>query len=164
LLLTRKTGDKKYLAPLPPAIAYFRKSLLPDGRLSRFYELQTNRPLYFTRGKGGGHVMTYENDRLASNYGFLIESQLDALEAEQRRLDRADPATLRALAAESAESVPAIDSPTAARLIGTLDARGAWVEKTRLRHNKVAPPSGVIHSQTFADNLRRLSHWLRPHP
>ena len=45
----RTTGDKKYLEPIPRALAYLKKSLLPDGRLARYYEMQTNRPLYMTR-------------------------------------------------------------------------------------------------------------------
>jgi PelA/Pel-15E family pectate lyase len=51
--LAASTGEKKYLEPLPRAIAYFRKSLLPHGMLARFYELKTNRPIYFERGEGG---------------------------------------------------------------------------------------------------------------
>ena len=41
----RGSGD--IWKPVPRAIQYFRKSQLKDGRLARFYELQTNRPLYF---------------------------------------------------------------------------------------------------------------------
>src|SRR4029077_9180464 len=47
LLLHRKTGDRKYLAPIPRALDYLKKSRLPDGRIARFYELKTNRPFYF---------------------------------------------------------------------------------------------------------------------
>ncbi|MGH7140465.1 MAG: pectate lyase, partial [Pirellulales bacterium] len=42
----RRTGDRKYLEPVPRALAYLTKSLLADGRLARFYELESNRPLY----------------------------------------------------------------------------------------------------------------------
>ena len=35
----------RFLEPIPRAIAYLRRSLLNDGRLARFYELETNRPL-----------------------------------------------------------------------------------------------------------------------
>jgi hypothetical protein len=49
LVLHRETGRPKYLEPIPRALAYYRRSRLPDGRLARFYELGSNRPLYFTR-------------------------------------------------------------------------------------------------------------------
>ncbi|MDH3583836.1 MAG: pectate lyase, partial [Phycisphaerae bacterium] len=45
----RRTNDKKYLDAVASALAYLQRSKLADGRLARFYELKTNRPLYFTR-------------------------------------------------------------------------------------------------------------------
>src|SRR3954470_19083766 len=45
LRVYRETGDARYLEPIPRALAYLRRSRLPDGRLARFYELETNRPL-----------------------------------------------------------------------------------------------------------------------
>ncbi len=60
MLLYRETGQRKYLEPLPRALAYYKRSILPDvenpseirrracpGRTpcaARFYELKTNRP------------------------------------------------------------------------------------------------------------------------
>ena len=38
MLIARRTGDAKYLEPIPRALAYFQKSLLPDGQVARFYE------------------------------------------------------------------------------------------------------------------------------
>ena len=46
------TGDKKYLAPIPRALAYLKTCLLPDGRMPRFRELETNKALYMTRPPG----------------------------------------------------------------------------------------------------------------
>ena len=53
LKLATATGDKKYLAPVAKAITYLRTVLLPGNKLARFYELNTNKPLYFERGPGG---------------------------------------------------------------------------------------------------------------
>jgi hypothetical protein len=160
LELGRSTGDKKYLEPIPAAIAYLRKSQLSDGRLARFYELKTNRPLYFTRGKGGGHVMTYSDDRLASNYGFIVDNHLDAIEAEYQRLkNQSTTAAPRDTANPAAATRPS--SAEVAAIIAGLDQRGAWVEHRRLRHHKVEPESGIIDSQTFATNVRLLCQFLR---
>jgi hypothetical protein len=49
LTIFRRTGKEKYLAPVPKALDYLERSQLPDGRLARFYELKSNRPLYFTK-------------------------------------------------------------------------------------------------------------------
>ena len=42
--IARYTGQKRYLEPIPKALAYFKKSLLPDGRVARYYEFKTNKP------------------------------------------------------------------------------------------------------------------------
>src|SRR6185503_624172 len=41
--IARITGKQKYLDPVPRALEYLKKSLLPDGRLARYYELRTNK-------------------------------------------------------------------------------------------------------------------------
>jgi hypothetical protein len=79
MVLYGETGDRKYLEPIPRALDYFKKSVLPaqaspgrrairrrepgtggvdlggwpstgDIMLARFYELKTNRTLYITKG------------------------------------------------------------------------------------------------------------------
>lgn len=166
LLLYAQTGDKKYLAPIPPAIAYLSESRLPSGQLSRFYELQTNRPLYFTRGKGGkGHVMTYENKRLASNYGFLIEPLMDEIEADYKAALAARPAATQpsrtaGAARQPTEKLTPELAAAARQAVDSLDSRGAWIDRGRMRHNKVEPASGIIRSATFATNVATLCRYL----
>lgn len=67
------TRDDRYLAAVRPTIAYLERSWLPDGRLARFYELGTNRPLFMTRG----YALTYEDDDLPTHYGFKVVATLD---------------------------------------------------------------------------------------
>jgi hypothetical protein len=62
MTLYRETGDRKYLAPIPRALEYLKRSAVPRGSaeifrripegpvLARFYELKTNKPLYITKG------------------------------------------------------------------------------------------------------------------
>lgn len=148
------TGEPKYLEPIPRAIAYFRSSLRPDGRLARFYELDTNRPIYFTRQGGGRHQLTYDDDRIASGYGYIVDSRLDELEA--------------AYNAAANGQIPMPSEQTTAEVAGdiiaALDDRGAWVEAGRLRHHKVEPPGGVINSATFANNVTLLCGYLESLP
>lgn len=49
LYIHRITNDSKYLAPIPKALDWLKNSQLPDGRIARFYELKTNRPLYLIK-------------------------------------------------------------------------------------------------------------------
>lgn len=152
LMLYRRTGDRKYLEPVPRAVAYLKKSLLPDGTIARFYELKTNRPLFFTRK----YELTYSRDDMPTHYGFVFESRLDAIEAEYRRLAAAGEASLNVVEQPDRRKL----AGQAAALIKWMDERGAWVEDGWLRFHKVAPPSGVIKCQTFADNVKVLCQFI----
>ena len=160
LAVYRSTGDKKYLAPIPPAIAYFRKSQLDDGRLARFYELETNRPLYFER-RGKQYDLTHmKGERLPTHYTFVVDSRLDRIEAEHRRLAALDASQLETqekpkLTAELASQVRSV--------IDSIDERGAWTEPGWVRDEegrKVTPPSGVIESATFVENMKALTRFV----
>ncbi len=64
-----ETGDKKYLAPLPAAIAWLERSDLGDGVWARFYELETNRPLYCVADT---YELTHDDSNLPTHYGFKV--------------------------------------------------------------------------------------------
>jgi len=150
LLLHEKTGKKKYLKPMPRALAYLKKSLLPSGQLARFYELKTNKPLYFYR-RGKAYFLTYDDRRVPNHYSFHRESRLATIEAEYQRLLAGKPK-------------PASKPPTnaeVARILTAQDKRGAWVQRGVLRHHKVEPASGIIQCQTFIDHAGILCAWLR---
>lgn len=153
--LARYTGNAAYLEPIPKAIAYLRKSRLPDGRLARFYELETNTPLYFTRD----YQITYDGSKVPRHYGFVVPSGLDQIERKlnEARAALADKTTKR-------QRRPVVTPALAARcseIIAALDARGAWVEKGTLDAHDLEPPSGVIASSAFAVNLRLLSEFIQ---
>lgn len=154
LLLYRWTGNAKYLAPVPRALEYLEGSVLPDGRLSRFYELGTNRPLYFTRE----YEMTYDQGLMPTHYGFLRESRLPAIRAEYERLLATPPEEL--LRDEPPALTPELTAEVA-RILAAQDERGAWVEMTVMDGHDLEPPSGVIHCATFIANLRTLCDFIR---
>jgi Pectic acid lyase len=158
LMLARATGDKKWLAPIPKALAYLRKSLRPDGTLARYYELRSNTPLYFQRVKGGGHELTTSDANPSSNYGSILQPILDDIEAEYQRL------TTQPIIIGSQRPIkesPAELAKAAQEIIASMDERGAWVEHgAHMKHNKVNPASGVIFSETFAKNVETLCHYL----
>jgi PelA/Pel-15E family pectate lyase len=125
LVLYRETGNRKYLEPIPRAIAYFKRSALPPvekpseirqrvqaGRpdrmvLARFYELKTNRPLYVTKGtrvnvKRGssslldGYELSYDDSSVITHYGVLVSGEeLPAIEAEYQLVAQAKPEAVR---------------------------------------------------------------------
>jgi hypothetical protein len=157
--LYRASGDEKYLKPIPAAIEYLRRSRRPDGRLARFYELKTNRPMYFERDAQGKHQPTYSDERLASGYGYVVESRLDRIEAEYQKVvggNREQPQRARKLTPKLIKQ--------ARDMISSMDSRGAWVEKGRLRHYDLEPEGGIIDSRTFGRNVKVLCEALNASP
>ncbi len=156
IALARATGETRFLDAVPRAIEYLRKSVLPDGRLARFYELETNRPLYFTRGPGGkGWEITHEAERLADNYGWWFDSRLDAIEADWR---------LASVGAVPAPRSRDELSEEVDKILASQDARGAWVVPGMMRDaegRKTEPVGGVIESSVFVTNVRALADYLK---
>ena len=170
LTLHRRTAwetenASRFLEPIPRAIEYFRRSLLDDGRLARFYELGTNRPLFFTKK----YELVYTPDDLPTHYGFVVKSKLDAIEKEykqqhEQEYERFRQTQIDGLPAGKPKGTPKRNArfgEEVLRLIRELDSRGAWVEPGRLRyHGSDDTTSHVIRSDTFARNLVTLARWL----
>jgi hypothetical protein len=156
LEIYRETGKSKYLDPIPRAIDYFRRSRLSDGLVARFYEMKTNKPLYFTKD----YKLTYSDDDLPTHYSFKTSDRLDGIEAEYKRFRAVDAATL---AKESAPA-PSLDElkKSAHEAITTLDDKGRWLNKGTIRRDAEPEASGrVISSGTFIRNARALCEYLK---
>lgn len=96
------TGDDKYKAPYDAAIAWLERSKLPGNQHARFYELHTNKPLYFVKDT---YELTYADANLPTHYSFKSIGLQDDIEAfkvliasprDEQLAKRADPATPRA--------------------------------------------------------------------
>lgn len=167
LKLAAVTGEKKYLAPLPRAIAYLRKALLPDGRIARYYELQTNKPLYFERGEGGkGFVLTYSDAKASSNYGWKWDSELEALESFRQKIERGERVVFPRVEKERWSSPPT--EGEIAIILKEQHADGSWPvtdeERGWMRDasgKKTRPAGGVIYSLDFVQNVKALCAWLK---
>lgn len=120
MVLYRETGDRKYLEPIPRALAYLKQSVLPpveryvEARsrlrgpiLARFYELKTNRPLYITKGTRmnaaglgsrnvDGYELSYSDASSITHYSVLTSGAgLAEIEKEYTDLARMDPGAIR---------------------------------------------------------------------
>ncbi len=153
--LFRQTGDEKYLAPVPRALDYLAASQLPGGGLARFYELRTNRPLYFTRQ----YELTYSDADLPTHYGFKVGSKLEAIRVEYERLRASGAPRPREPSAAARPRLTRSLANQAEALIRQLDERGAWVEPGRLRSFD-DDAARVIESRTFANNIRTLARFV----
>ena len=154
-----ETGDKRFLEPIPRALDYLRKSQLPDGKLARFYELQTNKPLYFTKQ----YALTYDDSDLPTHYAFKVSANLDRITRDQSRLEKlsaAERESLRQRQSSPPRPSAAPDSQVTA-IIAAMDDRGAWVEEGRMRNfGSDDPTRQVIETSTFIRNMTLLSRYV----
>ena len=151
------TGRKQYLDAVPRAVEYLRRSQLPDGRLARFYELQTNRPLYCTKD----YVLTYSDGDTPTHYVFKVTNRLDALAKTYQRMQALPASELRPKPYQAPKSSGRPSKSQVQRVIDSLDERGRWVENSRLRYQD--PPRGterIVECRTFISNCRILSSFL----
>ncbi|MEX2027178.1 MAG: pectate lyase, partial [Pirellulaceae bacterium] len=154
-----ETGDREFLAPIPRALAYLRRSQLPDGRLARFYELETNKPLYFTKT----YELVYDDSDLPTHYGFQVGSKVEQLSRQYEQLSKLSEEDLARRRKRQPE-VPRVTNSLEEQVrsaIAALDDRGAWVEEGKLRyHGKGDDTTRIIDSATFAENVDLLSRYL----
>jgi PelA/Pel-15E family pectate lyase len=155
MVISRATGDKKYLEPIPRAIAYLKGSLLSDGRLARYYELKTNKPLYMSR-EGDVYSLTYNDGNLPTHYAFKVSSRLVSIEREfeQQRTENRGRGTGGRPSADRVRSI-----------IAALDGEGRWVSgdsKERLTGQpKFQPGERYLESAVFSRNLELLSRFVK---
>lgn len=157
LALYRETGQQRFLKPIPRALDYFRRSRLPDGSLARFYELQSNRPLYFTTD----YKLTYDDSDVPTHYSFKVADWTAAVAAEYERT-RTTPGGVGNTDASESQPKPTAKLIAEVRsVIAAQDARGRWVEGGGLRFHRPKDPSvRVINSATVARNIETLSRYL----
>jgi PelA/Pel-15E family pectate lyase len=155
LTIHRATGDARYLEPFPRALAWLKKSQLPDGRLARYYELKTNRPLYVNR-RGDTYTLTYDDSRLPSHYGWKIDSRLPLIEQQYNDL-RSGRTVAEPRAASDLAS-------RAKQILDDLDELGRWVSTYRgerlVGQPKMQPGAQYLSSEVFSVNLTALSEYL----
>ena len=63
-------GDEKYLEPIPPAIDWYNRSRLENGKWARMYELNTNRPIYGDRDKKIHYTLAEISKERRTGYGW----------------------------------------------------------------------------------------------
>lgn len=153
------TGDAQYLEPIPRALAYLKRSRLADGRLARYYELKTNRPLYMQRS-GKVYSLTYDDSNLPDHYGWKTPSRLEELADEYQQLKK------RGVKKNAGRRVDQADVNTAdvRGILSDLDDQGRWVSTASgerlVGQPKIREGEKYIASEVFSRNLERLSAYL----
>lgn len=152
----RVTGNVKYLEPIPRALAYLKSSLLSDGRLARYYELRTNKPLYMFR-RGDVYKLTYDDSNLSKHYGWKIVSRLGDIEKQYNEIRRHIVST-------TASSFPTNRAEQIRQLIEGLDDQGCWIStyqgESLVGQPKFKVNSHYISSAVLSRNIEMMSEYV----
>jgi PelA/Pel-15E family pectate lyase len=158
-----ETGEPRFLEPIRPAIVWARRSLLPDGRLARFYELHTNTPLYFVRDT---YELTYSDADMPTHYAFKVGG-LGRIEGVENALQRIEQEGRQVLLAERRQrfrgSLSTEDDEQVRTIAAAMDERGRFVEDGTMRPDERGQPRiemQVIRCRTFVRNLQTLTRYV----
>lgn len=147
------TGNAKFLAPIPKALAYLQSSTLPDDQLARFYEPQTSRPLYVTPGR----QLTHSDASLLAGYFWKVPSQVAALTRSYQRALATGPVKPTAT---KPKDTPALEAQVA-QVIGSLNDAGQWLTQGNLASDaKGSRTRPIVDSQAFIANVDALAQYL----
>lgn len=142
-----RTGDEKYLRPIPPFLDWLDRSRLADGRFARFYELRTNKPLFFTMK----YELVYTDDDMPTHYSFKSSIDVPALRRWYKDLPgRRQAASKRPELFKELTARGNVSTKRVQEVIHSLDSQGRWLE-----------PDSKIACATFIENLDVLSAWLQ---
>lgn len=165
--VSESTGDRRYLAPIPAALAWLERSTIGPQRWPRFLELGTNRPIYGDRdGRIHFSLDTLSEERRTA-YGwqgsFGVPAAIKAYRRAREQQD-SDSALPNATASPSAESRAARArslEPRVREVIDALDSQGRWVTRGRVtKESQGLAFADRIETATFIMNLDLLTNYL----
>ncbi len=159
------TGDEKYLKPLPAAFDWFERSKLPNGKgWARFYELKTNRPLYFTRDT---YWLTYSDADMPTHYSFQSNWSPQRVQAQYDEVIKQGLAQYKAarepkpLTDEQRRTSAEAMEPRVKEALATQDATGGWLTTSGDNVPKGQPrlDMGFVQRQmkTLSDYLKLVN-------
>jgi PelA/Pel-15E family pectate lyase len=175
------TGDRRYLRPIPACLDWFervnREALANKWPAARYYQPGTNLPVYVTQTREtnaeGYGLYTWSTTPPA---GGDVRQAVDVapLRAEFERVSKLTPEQARSEYEKRfgqdirrpdppAEFERRIQAPVE-RIVGALDARGAWVEDgirvliPNYKGEELEPRETIrgISTHTYIRNMRRL--------
>ena len=154
-------GEDKYLRAVEPAVMWFKDSSIGKGSWARFYELKTNRPLYFTKD----YKLVYTDDDLPTHYGFQnsfgVESMIryyEKVKSMGREKFLAAQKRPPLTAQQRAARAKAMEKQVR-KIIAAQDDKGRWVTRNKLETRGMTF-GDRIESRVFIDNMRVLSAYL----
>ncbi len=165
------TGDRRYLRPIPLAIAWLERSVINTDRSKpythgRFLEPGTNRALVAHRAgttqENGHYFVDYNLENPITHMGMTARLDIAAVRRAYERVKALTPEQARAEYEASKKGRSIASDPAAVKAsIAALDRRGAWVTDIRIP-NYTDPITGErrqikgISTAAFVANMRKL--------
>jgi len=143
------TGDDKYKAPYESALAWLERSKLPGNMHARFYELNTNKPLYFVKDT---YELTYDDSNLPTHYGFKSDElqedidkfkELIAMPRDEQLKKRTIPETPRAWLSKAKGA-----AKKAVTALSDQNKEGVWTREN------------IIDGSIFVKNMHAMINYL----
>lgn len=159
LSVYEQTGIEAYALAVQAGLRWMEQSVLPDGRLARFYEIGSNRPLYFDKA----YALTYDDASLPGHYRFKVKNRAAEIRARLLGLERR---FTQAAAGNPPRRHYPLDDALRRRVryaIGSLDKQGRWLDFGVMRNRRFYDSEGtgrVINTATFVARMRVLSDFL----
>ena len=155
------TGDAKYLRAVDAAVKWYRRSAIAPGKWARFYELQTNRPLYFTKE----YKLTYSDANLPTHYSFQSSYGVESMIRYYEAVKKAGRAAW--LVSQKSKPLTAAQRTARARgmekkvraIVAAQDVQGRWITRTKLETRGMKFGSR-IETREFIQNIGVLSEYL----
>jgi hypothetical protein len=143
-----ETGEQRFLEPIPAFVAWLKRSQIGTDRWARYYELETNKPIYGDRdGKIHYTVQELSEERqrgYAWEGSFGIPETIahyEAVRAEGRE---------NFLKKQKHQTVRGTPSPrNVANILSVQDSQGRWLTNDQ------------IEMRRFIANMRALTDYLR---
>jgi hypothetical protein len=156
MLLYERTGREKYLDAVPKTLAWLRRSQLPGGRLPRFIEFRSNRPLYVD-SKGS---LTNDAVDLFPNYQWNVGSDVERMQKRYDRLVKQGPSPAQA-GPRRPNDTPNGLIQAVRQALADQDERGRWVENGVLRaQGEGRKNARILNMATFARNITALAKYV----
>jgi len=165
--LAAYTKDKRYLEPIPDALAWMEKVRLPSGLWPRFVELGTNHPLYYDRGRI--RVNSTDDLQIERRTGYTYEPDLkEALSEASNRFHLTCQALSGGSPIASENQSKPVSEDLIREIVSAQDEQGRWVSQGALY--KVETPGEIwggeyarrdqISSKVFVERLNTLCDYL----
>ena len=155
------TGDAKYLRAVETAVKWYRRSAIAPGKWARFYELQSNRPLYFTKD----YRLTYRDNDLPTHYSFQSSYGVESMIRYYEAVKKAGRTTW--LASQKTKPLSAAQRTARAKnmekkvrdVIAAQDKNGRWITRGKLETRGMTF-GDRIETREFIQNLGVLAEYL----